>query len=102
MIILHNNLKPGLGCVQPTVEVWDPRKGGWGPVAPMGAPRAYGATANVDGQVYCVGGMTNTGAHNEALERYDFDTRSWQALDSSGSLSSKRAFPAYCVVDPVR
>ncbi|KAK9864157.1 hypothetical protein WJX84_004586 [Apatococcus fuscideae] len=89
------------GKFLPTVEVWDPRKGGWGPVAPMQAPRAYGATANVDGQVYSVGGMRGE-THNDSLERYDFDTRSWQALDISGSLSSKRAFPAYCVVDPVR
>ncbi|KAK9839757.1 hypothetical protein WJX84_002317 [Apatococcus fuscideae] len=84
-----------------SVEVWDPRKGSWGPVAPMQEARAYGATANVDGQVYCMGGMCGN-SHNEALERYNFQTRSWQGLDISGSLSSKRAFPAYCVVDPVR
>ena len=68
----------------------------------MQAARAYGATANVDGQVYSVGGMRGDNTHNDSLERYDFDTRSWQALDITGSLSSKRAFPAYCVVDPVR
>ena len=67
----------------------------------MQEARAYGATANVDGQVYCMGGMCGN-SHNEALERYNFQTRSWQGLDISGSLSSKRAFPAYCVVDPVR
>ena len=85
-------------AVQSSVEVWDPRKGGWGPVAPMESARAYGATANVVGQVYFVGGMSGN-EHNESMERYNFETRSWQYLSVPGAASAKRAFPAYCVIE---
>ena len=40
-----------------SVEAYDTRAGKWRMLAPMSAPRAYAAAANVDGKLYAMGGM---------------------------------------------
>ena len=65
-----------------TLEVYDPDPDspthGWGTLAPMPAPRNNVAAAEINGQLYVVGGYQ--GGYLDRLEVYDPASNSWRTL----------------------
>ena len=54
----------------------------------MGTPRAYGATAVLEGTLYALGGMV-LNVYNHVVERFDLATGAWQEVAIQGNAVQK-------------
>ena len=66
------------------VDVYDVAADSWHTAAPMPAARTLLKLIELDGQVYAIGGFDDNGNDVSAVERYDPDHDSWQAVAPMG------------------
>ena len=62
-----------------TVEAYDPATNSWSPRAPMPTPRTYVGVGTVNGMLYAVGGLDDSGTSLATMEAYDPSTDSWSS-----------------------
>ncbi|MEX2378376.1 MAG: kelch repeat-containing protein [Dehalococcoidia bacterium] len=75
---------PFSGAVN-NAAVFDPATGNWSTLASMPTARGGLAAQEIDGKIYVVGGMDNSGASVSTVEVYDPAADSWSTVQSMGT-----------------
>ena len=73
------------GIILATVEVYDPRLGGWSFGPPMATPRLYHTMGSLDGKLYAAGGNNDVNRNLNSVEMYDPQLGSWSYVTPMGT-----------------
>jgi glucose/arabinose dehydrogenase/N-acetylneuraminic acid mutarotase len=86
---------PFSGAVQNSA-VFNPSTNNWSSLAPMPTARGGASAQVINGDIYVIGGMNDSGASVDTVEVYDPETNTWS---TTLSMSTRRDNPGAAVID---